>query len=299
MRKENEIIKTWDKYKLSQEEIEKNIQNGFLITGEDYATRKIKNSSKYLLDLNKASYLRKGIKIALIKNNIISGGNSIFCETFYLTDFFLVVCNSHANDAVFVRNNKTGLNYTEYSKDRLKFIPLDIVEEIKIEYTGNHKGTSQAITYKTKGDPVAGAIIGGAIAGTPGAIVGAHANSKEKTKYLAHASNYDYNSYNLYIKIKNCNCYIMKEFIESDNLKNIEKQKKEEFIKKVNEESKILIERAKRQLTPEEKREIINNTKKEFNEYVNKSKKKTIGYIVATIIMLLLLLIIIYFVSLI
>jgi len=184
-------------------------------------------------------------------------GENYYSTKFTLTVFYLII--EHGCD---------NPNW----KNEYYIVPLEKVEYILFD-------RDNEVTYtkpkEIKRDQVKGAIVGAAIAGSTGAVIGAAANSGTKTVGGGYCHHY---AYNLKIKLKNIyNVYEYKKYHEAYTQTSINNTN--DKAKKTEEISSFLIERANQKLDLSKKQEIILKT-------VEKNKK---GCYVATNVLVLMI----------
>lgn len=252
---------------LSKKEIDKAIENGIL-TNKVYEIATEQKEDGYHTNYWLSN--QEGIKLCFRYYDGISIKNYLPHTSFYITDFYLILCFGRS---CFQETGKVGNSYYE-NPDEILVIPLEKIEYIKL---GSKITSAYVLETTVKKSPVKGALVGAAIAGPTGAAIGAMANSGEKTKPGIHVET---DNYDLSIKLKNNEkIYSHKNFITS-SLSNTSREKLKNEIESKIEESSYLINRANKKNTLEEKKKIIEETKKEYLDYLATPKKN--GCYIAT-----------------
>ncbi|MEE3342605.1 MAG: hypothetical protein VZS44_00760 [Bacilli bacterium] len=272
----NKNYSIFDKYMLSDDEIDKAIQKG-LLSENIYTLLTYKKADGYYHKQSVTpGYLQSlGIKLNFTQTEKYSGYNYNH-ESFYITDFYLICVEGKLMDWRFL--NKGGNQEEVYDHpDSIKVIPLNKVEYIKIEYGKNTKGSYSAVTKEVKKSPVKGAAIGAVVAGAHGAVVGAAMNSGTKTKTIIPAGSYNYNEYTLRIKLEECDEYIFEKFYKVD-VKYGEEINPYEWM---NTSVQDLIEQSKKKKSNEEKKQIVSNT---ISQGKSKAGKEKVSNVIAFII---------------
>lgn len=254
MSKKNDY-NVFNKYMLSDEEIDKAIQKG-LLSEQIYTILTYQKSDGYYHKQNISSgYLQSlGVKLNFTQTKKYDGYDFNH-ESFYITDFYLICVEGKLFDWIFLRKGQNKEEVYNHP-DSLKVIPLNKVEYIKVEFGKNVNGSYSAVTKEVQKSPVKGAAIGAIVAGAPGAVVGAAMNSGTKTKTILPGGYYNDDEYTLRIKLEDCEEYIFEKFYEVD-IKNGPISNPYEWM---NTYAQNLISQSKMKKTDEEKKQIVSTT---------------------------------------
>jgi len=160
-----------EKYAMSDVEIENSISEGILSEN----IKELLYNPQNIIGTHKL--VRLGIRMAFLDEEWREP--SELKKAIYFTDFHLII----------LINNS------------IKVIPLSKVNDFKFTLR-NCNGYVEGINITKKKSPVAGAVVGGLIAGPTGAIVGAIANQGEKKVPLSRGKSYDNDVYDLYLQIE-------------------------------------------------------------------------------------------------
>lgn len=177
------------RYALTQAELDDYKANGLISQNIESLALEIKensrNSSGNMLDFYK--YLKTiGIKESFVPLGFDS-------DSFFLTDFVLIHCEGYDFD--------TNWNYDK-SDPKLSFIPLEFVEVCEVRF-GSYSTFVDNKFETVKPSIARGAAIGGLVAGTTGAVIGAATAAESKGKLTltpAHMESHD--TVNLAVKIR-------------------------------------------------------------------------------------------------
>ena len=152
----------------------------------------------------------------------------------YVTDFYLIIYD--------------GL------KDDFKIVPLNKIKKIEIISNDLITWNEKAETREVKKNPTVGALVGGAIAGTPGAIIGASVHSGTETKVVKPGGIAAIQYYKIVCLMEDDCQYVIPYYSVhiNHNFKEIEKMFKEK-----NELVATIIKRSKEKLSKEEKKQIV------------------------------------------
>jgi len=252
---------------LSKKEIEKAIENGIL-TNKVYEIATEQKEDGYQTNFWLPN--EEGIKVYFRHYDGISIKNYLTNTSFYLTDFYLILCFCRS---YFQAHGKIDNIYYE-NPDEILVVPLEKVEYIKL---GSKITSAYVLETTVKKSPVKGAIVGAAIAGPTGAAIGAVANSGTKTKPGIHVET---DNYDLSIKLKsNDKVYSHKNFINS-GVSNIGRKNTKEEVDEKLQKAAYLINRASKKTPLSEKKKIVEETKKEYLDYLATPKKN--GCYIAT-----------------
>lgn len=265
----------WIKYALTEKEIEENIRNGLLSKNiRQLVTKKDPNSEYYIEQPLTDAYLKsQGVLASFINNS--TQNRSLMFDSFYITDFFLIRCAGKAKTLkAIIKKNETKFVYE--SPDSLTIIPLEYVEKCEVKFSKNISGTISGTTKTVEKNPVKGAVIGAVLGGTTGAVIGAAANTGTKTETIVAPFYVNSDIYNLNIKIKDCDEYVCKKYYqyEADSPQKSVLANKNDTIKK-------LIDRAKNELSEDEKKKIVEKT---IIEGDKEYKKQKVGDTIAMVV---------------
>lgn len=320
MHNENEFYNILKNYALTDKEIEMCYDKGIITPQinntilkeyddgfQDYITRTYPKIDKNTTCRSDGRYYKfwysylasLGIKMFFSYNpyNVYDRDN----EYIYITDFHLVF----SKKLEYIRN---GLDKTKiYKKPEILIIPLNKIKKLELKLLGEKNYYREGYSYIKEGSPELGAIIGGAIAGTTGAIAGALANQTKVVNEPGKVSTYD--EYSLIIELKNGKKMEFKTFANRKYMKyeylfkpvalegnevlskiNINEPKySDDSIKMINEKLDFLVCRAKNKHSDEELSKIVKRTIElgiEFNKKIEKSQITDFigGCIIMTII---------------
>ncbi len=260
------IYEQFDEYKLSDSEVWEAINNGLLSDGIDnILTTKEFSYYRQNPSQSTAFFNSLGVKVAFI--SLRDHRETITVPSFFVTDFYLICCDKHEYMA------GSGERVLYKTPDRIKVIPLERVQYIKIQFNRNTSTSLPAVTKEVKLDPALGAAIGGALGGATGAIVGAAANTGTKTVTVRDAYYNSYNNYDLMIKLKDLKEYKYRDYFQCDG----EEDKFDSVCDIANE----LIQRSKEEKTLEEKRKIVSDIMFESKaKYSKESRSRILGKVV-------------------
>ena len=270
----------FDKYKLKASEIEKAKQDGLLSENiETLLTYKKNDGYYHKRTLSQGYFQSLGIKTFYVPSRKYSGFQ-IGSETFYITDFYLICCEGH-RDWRFLRLGSNNQEEVYDNPDKLKIIPLNKVEYIKVEFGRNASGYVPPTTKQVQKSPAKGAVVGAILGGTTGAVIGASMNTGTKTKTILPGGAYNTDYYNLRIKlVKEEKEFLMEEFFENDGTTN------KNIHDKQNEAASLLIKQAHKRLSLEDKKKIVNETISNGKENFTKEKtSNAIGMVIVIAIM--------------
>lgn len=260
------------KHTLTTTQIRSYKEKGLIAPDIDQISSKVKfaKDTKWMTQ----SYLMsKGIRVAFVRS---SPHGPFLKDSFYLTDFFLIRCKRCDEGA------------------DLSFIPLEYVEHCTVDFKDNWAGYVAPVYGKEKKSPLVGALVGGAIAGTPGAVVGAMVNSGEKTVAYTPGGLHDRDSYSLFIKIQDGEPYEIEDYVTIDKTKKDATQKKIEIEAK-NKTARDLINRATS--LDDKKTETIVKQVQEETQKAKKTEKKDllIGVFWLVVLIVMFVIVAIYF----
>jgi len=182
------------RYALTQAELDNYKANGLISQNIESLAWKIKansrNSSGNMSDFYK--YLKTiGIRESFVPLRFDS-------DLFFLTDLVLIHCEGYDFD--------TNWHYDK-SDPKLSFIPLEYVEVCEVQF-GSYSTFVDNKFEREKPSVAKGAVVGGLVAGTTGAVIGAAAASQSEGKLKltpAHMESHD--TVKLAVKIKDESLY--------------------------------------------------------------------------------------------
>ncbi len=216
-------------------------------------------SDFYLTDNEINKLIEKGIIIESILNpHYIKSqyGNGYFLYGVWNENGIVKAYNTEYNyrDAICITDFhlfiiKRKLEMKGGDKFTINVIPLEEIESIEIVEQNSLVTTK---SYEVKKNPAKGAIIGAAVDGTTGAVVGADMNSGTKT--VGGGTSRLYN-WDLVIKFENNIQYYVKDISHFLS-------PRESLVKRENDKLSELVKRSKEHLTDEEKANIVNATVK-------------------------------------
>lgn len=266
-------LEIFSQHGLSESQIHSEIQDGILLTNPKHLFMSYKIDGYYHIKPYSFFDLQiKGIKKHLVSEWSLEHSPYFGYTSFWITDFHLICVNGTklGTDIVIRTDNNWERVYKE--PHTINVIPLEKIEYIKFEFSGDYSGYMPARTMDVKQNPVAGAVVGAVIAGAPGAVVGAITNSGTKTKTLSPAHHFATSYYDLKIKLKDVSEeYIYRDFWKVDGLKVLNAFDND------NREIELLIKQATTNITLTERKKIIKQS-------VSKGEKDKINETIVSII---------------
>lgn len=256
------------KVALSKKEIKQLIKDK-LLTSQIFNLASCKDDEdKYVnRNLDPLTAKKYGVR-AILRYAFLHSDNYNCCTAFYFTDFYLIIC--FGKDVW--HSHGCGANEYYDIPDEILVVPLSKIEYVKLE--GDVRSYyNPGITVNES--PIKGALVGGAIAGQTGAIVGAIANSGTKT--ILSGINYN-NEYNLSIKLKDCDdIYSFERYIVCP----VSWQTFMENLKTNVDLIEELLKRSNEKISIEEKQQIIQKTISEAKKEIEETESNS-GCYVAT-----------------
>ena len=306
-----EFLSSLKKYALSDEKAKECYEKGIIIpqinntilkeydVGFQFYIRKT-----YPQIEKEPAYYRKGVYLKFWYSYLASLGIKMFFieqdnfpedienSCIYITDFHLIFSKR-------LEYTWTGLGEPKiYKKPKeVLIIPLNKIKNLELKSHGEKNYYSEGYSYIKEGSPVMGAIMGGAIAGSTGAVVGALANQTKVVNVPRRDRIFE--EYSLIIKLDDnkvleFETISIRKYVEQaehnksgtlegkKKLSNIsinEPQYSDDSIKMINERLNFLLCRAKNKYSDEEMSNIVNQTIEhsiEFNKKVEQDEKKSL-----------------------
>lgn len=192
-------------------------------------------------------------------------------ENVLLTNFYLIVgdwVGKDKNGAIF--DNNLNVARLEKNKDVL-IIPLEQVESIEYKLGIEVNTKTDTYTIKHEKSPIAGAVVGGLVAGPAGAVVGAIANQGTKEEIRGGNKIHIQHVY-LKIRLKNGVVAFKDDVAEVD----FEKGETIDRYIRANEKYKVLINRANSGLSLKEKQEIYERTMVQMKKIDKAAKREDV-----------------------
>lgn len=288
IRTDKNFLDYFEKFALSKDEINSACRNGLLPKNlESLLTYRKDDGYWYSDKTNNFQLAAAGVKYTFRDGTFeIKDGNDVRGTLFLFTDFYLIISLGYSLDEEEQYKTSSGYGVRFSGPLSLLVIPYEKLKVVKFEFYRNFSGAWDAKYAEKDKSVVAGAVVGGLVAGPIGAVVGAAANQgKKKQVIVSPSGSYNDDHYNLKIQAID----MPSAWIEHDCFKVHKGQT--QYIDIFNQNMEKALALSKEKLSDEEKQKIVQSS-------VNAGQKeKTLANVGAAAVMIVICVIAVAFYS--